>query len=124
MEEKIISLNKDDVKRIIVEYYSKGNELSVYEELSLCNGNPDLKLYLVEHLNNKEINRILLTIEDIKEVLNNYANSNNHELLDFKYIGGVHTVGYTFNEDTPHYDGIRLIVKEKYQDKKLSKYKH
>ena len=63
----------------------------------------------------------MLTEDDLRRVLSHYADSFNYDLEDYKYIGGIHRVGYYFSEDTPHYDGIKLFVKEKNNEFKLTK---
>ena len=80
-----------------------------------------MKKILLFLLTKDEVNRILLTKEDIKEALDYYVNNNNHDLIDFKYVGGVHRVGYCFDEDTPYYNGIVLTIKERKKDKTLCK---
>ena len=118
-----INLTPEEVDQAIVDYFEeiKDYRVSVKEELSLHQDKLDLKFYLIEHLDHDKIEKKLLTEEDLKNALNNYISFYNYELLDFKYIGGIHRTGYYFDKDTPHYDGIKLIVKTKNKEKSLIK---
>ena len=98
------------------------NSSEVLEKYTLMFENDNF--YLIEHLDYdgiKRDNMIMLTESDLKAALNHYINFYNYELIDFKYIGGIHRVGYFFDEDTPHYDGIQLEVKTKEKLKTLFK---
>ena len=118
-----INLTPEEVDQAIVDYFEeiKDYRVSVKEELSLHQDKLDLKFYLIEHLDHDKIEKKLLTEEDLKNALNNYISFYNYKLLDFKYIGGIHRTGYYFDKDTPHYDGIKLIVKTKNKEKSLIK---
>ena len=123
---KKIELTPDEVDGAIVRYFGEGKNyrVSSERELSLYNDQIDLRFYLIEHLDYdgiKRDNKIMLTESDLKTVLNHYVNFYNYELIDFKYIVGIHRVGYYFDEDTPHYDGIQLEVKPREKIKTLSK---
>lgn len=113
-----ITLTPDEVDQAIIDYFSKNREfpISVEEKLTIKNNQPDLVFYLIEDFSDKQTERKVktrLTNVDIKRVLNDYINFYSYELIDFKYIGGIHKVGYYFDENTPHYDGIELSVKKK-----------
>lgn len=121
-----INISPEMVKKAILDYYDEQKKfnLSVNEELSILNGNPNLRYYLIEHLEDTKFKKDLksmLTEDDLRRVLSHYADSFNYDLEDYKYIGGIHRVGYYFSEDTPHYDGIKLFVKEKNNEFKLTK---
>lgn len=124
-----ITLTPNDVDEALIGYFGDGKNyrVSVREELSVdFHGNPKILFYLTEHLDQERIkNEYLLTESDLKTALAHYVDFYGYDLNGFKYIGGVHRVGYYFDEDTPHYEGIELKVtpKEKVQEspKKLIK---
>ena len=125
-ETNTIELTPNEVDQAIIGYFGEGKNyrVSSKHELSLYDNQINLRFYLVEHLDYDGIKRdniIMLTEGDLKNALNHYINFYNYDLVDFKYIGGIHRVGYYFDEDTPHYDGIQLEVKIKEQVKGLSK---
>ena len=91
-DNKKIFLFPEDIDREIINYYSKDNDLGT-----------DSYSMVLYH------------------VFSSFANELNYDLEDFKYCGGIHRVGYYFDEDTPHFDGIMLKVKEKRQNKILKK---
>jgi len=124
--ESTIELTPEEVKHTILEHFSteEKHQVSVEEELSIHQDHLDLRFYLIEQIHHDGINkdvRTMLTEEDLKMALDDYANFYGYELICFKYIGGIHRVGYYFDEDTPHYDGIQLIVKQKNRGKILTK---
>ena len=126
LKTKKIELTPDEVDEAIVRYFGDGKNyrVSSERELSLYNDQIDLRFYLIEHLDYdgiKRDNKIMLTENDLKTALDHYINFHNYELIDFKYIGGIHRIGYYFDEDTPHYDGIQLEVKTREKIKTLSK---
>lgn len=123
-----IELTPEKVIQAIVEYFGEGKNyrVSAKEEISLCQDQIIIKFYLIEHLKLDGIKKdmeMLLTEEDLRTALNHYISFYDYDLLDFKYIGGIHKVGYYFDEDTPHYDGIQLEVKKRESVKSLSKTK-
>ena len=104
------ALNSGDKDRIIIILQRKME----YYELYINNLN-----LLIQHLRNdihkkeKIMHLLTDTNTQLKNALNNYVKTYNYEVIDFKYIGGVHKVGYFIEEDTPYYDGIQLNVKKK-----------
>ena len=48
-----------------------------------------------------------------KIFINYYLEKNNCELDTFKYVGGIRRVGYFIDEDTAHFEGIELAIKDK-----------
>ena len=124
VQDSFISLTPEEVDQAIIDYFGSGKSyrVSCKEELSIYNGEPDIAFYLIEHLEYDGIKKdisTLLTIGDLMNALGAYINFYGYELLDFKYEGGVHKPGYTFDDFTPYYNGIRLHVKKKEQDKGL-----
>ena len=113
-----ITLFPDDVDEAIIGYFGDGKSypVSVREELTVKDHQPDIKFYLVEHLDYdgvKRDNETLLTEGDLKTAVNHYISFYGYQLTDFQYIGGVHNVGYYFDTETPHFDGVKLSVHEK-----------
>ena len=112
-----IIVSSDEIKEAITEYYDIGKnyKVSVREDTYVdYNGNPQINYYLVEHYYNKNREfEYKLTKTDIKKVLANYIGKNGYELNDFKYLGGVHRVGYFIDEDTVYFEGIELNVSKK-----------
>jgi hypothetical protein len=114
--DKII-VSPDEIKEAITDYYDVGKnyKVSVREDIYVdYNGHPQINYYLVEHYYNKNREfEYMLTETDIKKALANYIGKNGYDLNDFKYIGGVHKVGYFVDEDTVYFEGIELNVSEK-----------
>jgi len=113
-----MELTKEEVNQAIADYFGEGKSysVSVEEELSVYNRVPSIHFYLIEHYEIggiKKDNKILLTNGDLTRALEAYVEYYDKELIDFKYLGGVHSVGYFVEEDIPHYEGIELTVKEK-----------
>lgn len=122
-DNKKIFLFPEDIDREIINYYSKDNDLlvSVKDDVSIRNGKIDVNYYLIQHTGCDASRIINLTDDDLKDVFSSFVNELNYDLEDFKYCGGIHRVGYYFDEDTPHFDGIMLKVKEKRQNKIIKK---
>lgn len=124
VEVKKIILNPDEVKKTIVEYFGRDKEylISCKEKLTVNGDTPDMVFYLIEHLiidGNKRDISTRLTNGDLMHALDDYAKHYGYELTDFKYIGGIHHVGYYFDENTPYYNGIEMEVKKKDKNKLL-----
>ena len=117
-KENIINLSSYEVDNILVNYYGSGKNylVSTEHDLTIVNYSPKIFYYLIEHLDYdgiKRDNRMLLTEGDLKKAFNDYLSSSNYELVDFKYVGGIHHTGYFIDNDRPYYEGVRLNVKEK-----------
>ena len=113
-----IDLTPNEVDQAILEYFDTLNDynVTVEEELSIIDNHPDIKFYIKEYIDYEDIKKDIKTLvseEELKKALNEYISIYNYELLNFKYIGGIHRVGYFFDEDKPYYDGIQLNVKKK-----------
>ncbi len=105
-DNKII-LTPDEVEEAIISYFREGKDyrISLKEKLSIEKGKPKISYYLIEHLDYngmKETYNTLLTDGDIRNALDFYISFYNYELIDFKYIGGVHRVGYYYDEEKDH----------------------
>lgn len=108
-KEDVVTLGPDSTIAVISNYFSKklDKDLPCEYELSLKNMGPAITFYLGE-------DKIKLEESDLKEVFESYVNNLGYEYNGFKYIGGVHRVGYYFDEDTPYFHGIEISVnKEK-----------
>lgn len=117
-EENNIFLTPEEVDQALTEYFGKDKDyrVSVKEELSLYNDKLDIKFYLTEHLNYDGIKKdytVLLTNGDLRNVLSDYVEFYGYELIYFEFMSGIDRVGYYYDKDTMHYDGIKLKVKEK-----------
>ena len=114
-----IILTPNEVDQALFEHFSEGKDyqISIKEDLTIENNNPKISFYLIEHIDKDKEVSTLLTNEDLKNALNDYISFYNYKLIDFKYIGGIHKVGYYFDNDTPYYEGIELKVKK--LDKRL-----
>ena len=119
-DKSIITLSPDEVDEAIIGYFgdSKNYRVSVENEIYLNGDQPIINFYLIEHFEYNK-NKILLTKGDLKNALNDYIEFYGYELIDFKYVGGMHHTGYFIEENKPYYEGIELKVKEK--AKKLTK---
>ena len=113
-----IYLTQDEVDQAIIEYFSsrKNYRISVKEKLTIDNGEPSIAFYIIE----PDGKMTRLTKGDLNNALEESISIYNYELIDFEYMGGINHVGYHFDENTPYYDGIRLIVKEKKKDNSLT----
>lgn len=108
MEENIvIDLNPNKVNIALLTYLKKTN-VNIKYELTLNNDNLNIIFYLDDGIN-KEV----ISYQDLENALKNYIYRNDYEFKEFKYIGGIHKTGYYFDEDTPHYDGIKVYLKKK-----------
>lgn len=113
-----IKLTEEEVDAEIENYYGEGKsyDVSATHELSINNHMIDINFYLIEKFNLDGVMRetkTMLTEGDLKNVFEAYVEQGNYELENFKYIGGIHKVGYFVEEDTPHYEGIELRIKPK-----------
>lgn len=127
-KESYIELSTAEVNNIIVNYFGNGKNYLVSTEydLGIVGHEPKIHYYLIEHLNydgKKRDNRVPLTEYDLKNAFNDYLNSSNYELVDFKYIGGIHHTGYYIDNDMPYYEGIKLNVKEREKPYQLINHK-
>ena len=117
VENNTLFMNSDEIKQAIVNYYGEGKDnISVSEEVSLNEGKPEIAFYKIEHYDLDGIKKDIetrLTEGDLKNVFNDMLKSTNYEVTDFRYIGGIHRVGYYFDHDTPYFEGIKMNVKEK-----------
>jgi hypothetical protein len=122
-----MTLTEEQVAEAIARCFGEGKNynVSVSKELGTdFNGNPTIRYYLIEHLDYEEIkrdNRILLTNADIKRAIEYYLNDLNYDVIGFKYIGGVHRIGYFFDEETPYYEGVEVELREKEKPYRLIK---
>lgn len=114
----VYEINTDNFLKIIGKYYSDiyhKNILVNYDIVIVNDDKLDLKIYF-KRINSRGISLITLNYDDILLPLRKYANSLDYELDGFKYCGGIRHVGYYIDEDTPHFDGVRLYLKEKKQE--------
>ena len=120
-------INGEFIKQKRLEQYDKilnekNEELN--QELSIERDQPKIDFYLIEHLRYgdvEEIAKTKLTNGDLYKAFKYYFEDLDYDVKGFKYIGGIHRVGYYFDEDTPHYDGVRLEVIEKEKEKVLNR---
>ena len=115
---KEVMLYPEEVDQALLEYFSEGRDyrVSVKEELSIEDNQPKIDFYLIEHLkygDAEENVKTLLTNEDLLKAFNKYLEDINCEIKDFKYMRGIHHVGYYFDEDTPYYEGVILTADKK-----------
>ncbi len=111
-----ISLTPEEIKQLIYNYFSEGKDykITVQEELKLIDYEPDLKYYLIEHAiidgEEKEV-KTMLTTGDLTNVFNSILKESSYEVDEFKYLGGVHNPGYVFDDYTPYFYGIDILLK-------------
>lgn len=120
-----ITLTPDEVDWALFSYFGSGKnyQVSVASRLETEQRQPKIIYYLIERYEYdgvKRENKTRLTNGDIKTALQAYVEFYNYDLVDYKFIGGVHSVGYYLDEDTPYYEGIEITVKSKDVDKKLT----
>ena len=137
-ESRIIPLTRseNEVIDILSNYYSKklNKEITVKYDLGIkyeTVGNgvyeetvaiPDINFYFEDTIEHKNVVAKItsyLSLETIEEILKDYAESLNYEYDSFQYLGGIRHAGYFVDEDTPHFDGMQIYVKEKSMKKKL-----
>ena len=123
VENNTFFMNPDEVNQAIINYYSEGKDYKVTVEAELTlNEQPEITFYKTDHYNYgglKQDVETKLNEGDLKHVFNDMLKQTNYEVVDFKYVGGVHKVGYYFDHDTPYFEGIQISV----QEKELSKQK-
>ncbi len=115
---KILSVN--EVDNIILNYFfgnSEDDRFYIKKELIIKDEKLVIKFYLASKQNKENI--IRLSDEELKNILSSYVKSDGYELLDYRFIGGIHKAGYSFDNDTPHFNGIELSVKK--EEKELKK---
>ncbi len=123
----IISLNEDQIDKILGDYFGDGKcyDVSIsHEPFINYAGEPEVTYYITEHIKMNDILKdyqYALTIGDIDNAMSAYVEKNGYELVDFKFVGGVHRVGYTFDEDTAYYEGMELRVTKKEKKRILNK---
>lgn len=121
---EIIATNK--LMSLLEEYYSIKERRNVYFTYDLgvkytdIGKIPELKIYFDTYIMGDHI-RVQATDDEIKEVLDNYANNLGFELVSFKYCGGVRNMGYAFEEDSPYFEGMALNMKKKSKTKTRKK---
>ena len=113
-----IFLFPEDIEEILYDYFGEGKEyrISIESNLFIENNKPKIIYSMIEHLNIDGIPKQVITClteENLKNALQDYAAKYNYNMEEFKYCGGIHRVGYFFDEDTPYFDGIILKVKDK-----------
>ena len=121
-----IFLFPEDIDTVIINHYGHDANcsVSVREELSINNNSPDIAYYLIKRMNHDGVMRKSerrLTLDELNDVFREFVDDLNYDLVNFKYRGGIHRVGYYFDEPTPYFEGIELNVKEKNKNKVLSK---
>ena len=121
-----IDLSVSQVKEAIIDYYGndKDHALYAFENVYMRGGEAQVDFYLNEHVSKGNAYNTKISQEELGFILQMYAAKKGYELLDFKYIGGVHRVGYFFDEDTPYLQGIRLYVKKLEKNMELKKENH
>ena len=107
-QDEEIELNPEETKKVISDYYSKkyNEDLSCDYELFVKNMEPSIVFYLGEEKKRLDEN-------DLVTVFRDYANKNNYDYKNFKYIGGTHRAGYFFDDDTAYFEGILISVNKK-----------
>ena len=118
-----MDLSVSQVKDAMTDYYGNDKDHAVYPFINVFmnNGEPDVKFYINEHVGKGQSYNTPVSKDDLRNVLAMYAAKKGYEMIDYRYVGGVHRVGYFFDEDTPHFDGIKLYVKKLEKGMVLSK---
>lgn len=114
---EIIELSAKEVKRLIIHYYEDMLNYDIYvkEIISVQDGKTNIQIFLCEDMENERWS--LLTYDEIKTVLTNYANELNYDLESFIFFAGVDSKD---DHMVPTFEGIRLNVKKKGLKKLLS----
>ena len=112
-----VDLSIEDIDEAILDYLEFGKDfISVKNNYNINNGKLDVNYSLVEHLNYDGVEgefEILLTQNDVSNALANYLDTYDYDLVDYKYMGGPTKVGHYYDDNNPHYDGVRIKVKKK-----------
>ncbi len=115
-------LKANEVYNAIIDYYSNGNNKpSASSQMYVYDEHIDINFYLTEKISEDKERKTCLTSYDLDDVLKNYLKDTNYELLSYKYSGGIRRVGYFIDENTPIFEGIELLVKEKVKKRILSR---
>ncbi len=125
IEDNKAFLTEKEIKNAIINYYGsrRDRRVTVNRRLTYKNGQLDIKFYKTEYFDFNGIQQTkikrTLTYDDLKAVFDDLLKYESYELVDFKYVGGVHNPGYAFSNYTPHFDGIQLYVKEREKPMRL-----
>jgi len=108
-------LSEKEFLDILSSYYSKicnQNITIKYNIRITANDNLSLSVFY-EKYTSRSAHIIELNDSDINKCFSDYADNLGYALNHYKYIGGINHTGYFTSENTPHFDGIRLYLKEK-----------
>ena len=99
---------------IISNYFCSGKQYKTmpYKKLYLENGEPKVRFYIREEYAKGIQHDNPLTEHDLISALNDYLKKFNCEVDHFEYVGGVHHVGYYYDEDTPYFEGLNVYTKD------------
>lgn len=119
-------INPEQLLNILNEYYSIKERRDIIFNYDLkviyndTNLGINIQFYTEMFIKGDKV-KVPLKDEDIFEPLNNIANNNHLDLIELNYLGHVRKVGYYTDEDTPIFEGVRLIMKKKNKIKKKIK---
>ena len=121
-----VFLSPEDVDMAILRYClpSSNFSISIFNKLTINNNQPEISYYVTESMNVDGVMKRkekCLTHDELTEIFSDFVGDLNYDLVNFKYCGGIHRVGYYIDEPTPYFEGIELNVKEKNKNKVLSK---
>ncbi len=110
-----MNLSEAEVFSAIEKYYAQFDEkVKAKKNLRIVNGELSLDFFKVHEFIGKKDIKIIetrLSEDDLRYIFEYYLKDTNYNLVDYKYIDGIRRVGYFVDEDTPHFDGIKLYIK-------------
>ena len=114
---KAIELSAREVKRIIINYFEDMLNYDIYvkEVITTQDGKTNIQIFICEDMRNEVWS--LLTYNEIKNVLVDYANKLNYDLDSFVFFAGVDNKK---DNVVPSFEGIRLNVKDRNKKRLLS----
>lgn len=130
-------ISKEIFMDVVKEYYSKNSntKVNVGYDLSIKNesygfgvyetteSHPSIEFYITEEIERNDIKgsiKSYLTENEIRDVLMDYASNMGYDFISFKYVGGIRNCGFYLDEDTPYFEGIQMLLKEKSMKRKLT----
>lgn len=77
-----------------------------------------IKFYYERYIKDSKIT-VFIKESEIRLILENYLNSLGYTLVNYSYIGNIRHTGYFVDNDTPFFEGVKIIYnKNKIQKRK------
>ena len=110
-------IKADEFMEYITNYYSikERRPLKFYYQFDINDDGvtktPNISIFHSCFIMGEKIT-VKLHEEDILEPLTVYAKAEGYELISYKYVGGIHNVGYFTDNEIPVFEGVMLTAKK------------